>query len=138
MEEKHAIPLYKELLLKQGVGSSAQVRRRDLYWPYAARKGTGDAKSGWHPPCGKNTEPVPRWGKKIARRIASCTLDVKHSGHSYTNSDPADLIGGKTTFESVLFLPSSFFALGSIIKSNLISSSKLLVSRSRMYMYSLA
>jgi hypothetical protein len=101
-------------------------------WSYAARKRTGDTKSGWRPPPDKNFEPVPHWGKKIARRIAPCTWDVKHNGHS----DPADLIGGETpgrafwnaqmhathvqihiTSESLLFLPLSFYALG---KFNLI------------------
>ena len=61
-------------------------------WPYAARKRTGDAENGWRPPPDKNIEPVPHWGKKIARRNASYTWDVKHNGHSET----ADLIGGKT------------------------------------------
>jgi len=32
-------------------------------WPYAARKRTGDAESGWRPPPDKNIEPVPYWGK---------------------------------------------------------------------------
>ena len=59
---------------------------------YAARKRTGDAESGLRPPPDKNIEPVPYWGKKIARRNALCSWDVKHIGHS----DPADLIGGKT------------------------------------------
>jgi len=35
---------------------------------------------------------MPHWGKNIARRIASCTWDVKRNGHT----DPADLIVGKT------------------------------------------
>jgi hypothetical protein len=52
----------------------------------------GQAESGWRPPPYKNIEPVPYWGKKIARRNALCTWDVKHIGHS----DPADLIGWKT------------------------------------------
>ena len=59
---------------------------------YAARKRTGDAESGWRPLSDKNIEPVPYWGKKIARRNALCTWDVKRVGHS----DPADLTGGKT------------------------------------------
>ena len=61
-------------------------------WPYAARKRTGGAESGWRPPPDRNIEPVPYWGNKIARRNALCTWDVKHIGHS----DPADLIGWKT------------------------------------------
>jgi len=61
-------------------------------WPYAARKRTGDAESGWRPPPDKNIELVLHWGKKIARGNASCTWDVKHNWHS----DPADLIGRKT------------------------------------------
>jgi len=118
-------------------------------WPYAARnigycaiwvcissssrKRTGDTETGWRPPPDKNIEPVPHWGKKIARGIPSCIWDVKQNGHS----DSADLIGGKTpdralwnarihaklhvqiqiTSGSVLFLPLSFFILG---KYNLI------------------
>jgi len=57
-------------------------------WPYAATKRTGDAERSWRPPPDENIEPVPHWGKKLARRIASCTWDVKHNGHS----DPANLL----------------------------------------------
>ena len=61
-------------------------------WPCEVRKSTGDSESIWRPPLDKNIEPVPHWGKQIARGIASCTCwDLKHNGHS----DSADLIGGK-------------------------------------------
>ena len=60
-------------------------------WPYAARKRTGDAESGWRPPPEKKLSRCPA-GAKIARRNALCTWDMKHIGHS----DPADMIGGKT------------------------------------------
>ena len=61
-------------------------------WPCAVRKRTSDAESGWRPPPDKVIEPVPYWGKKIARGNALCTWDVKHNEHS----NPADLTGRKT------------------------------------------
>jgi len=90
----------REVLLHRAGETNTDGRRRVATpyggvirnWPYAARKMTGDAESGRRPPPDKNIEQVPCWGIKIARRIASCTWDVKDNW----DSDPADLIGGKT------------------------------------------
>jgi len=60
--------------------------------PSLARKRTGDAEIGWRPTPEKNIETMPCWGKKIARRNASWTWDVKHE----RALSPADLFGGKT------------------------------------------
>ena len=37
-------------------------------WPYAAKKRTGDAESGWCPPPDKKIEPVPLWGKNSSEK----------------------------------------------------------------------
>jgi len=60
-------------------------------WPYAARKRTGNAESGWRPPPDKNIEPVSYWGKNSPEKCL-VYLGLKNIGHS----DPADMFGGKT------------------------------------------
>ena len=64
------------------------------------RNRTGDAEIGWRPAPEKIIEAMPCWGKKIAQRIASWTLDVTHE-RAHT---PADLFGGKAPVGALIGL----------------------------------